>query len=117
MLYRWSDQFHVQIDQDSAKCYVYLAKVLFDISNVNRNELGWSSGVRWCKWFTWEKTVLRVVSPTSVTFFTRASAHMGEICAMTKDRPNYKNLVLDPLRRFLHSISSASRYARMVSDR
>ncbi|KAH6625402.1 heterokaryon incompatibility protein-domain-containing protein [Boeremia exigua] len=71
--------------QNSAKCYVYLTDVSLHTSAAALASHGWRSAFRQSRWFTRGWTLQELLAPTSVNFFTREGASLGDKQSLWQD--------------------------------
>jgi hypothetical protein len=71
--------------QNSARCYVYLEDVSLQDPNPDLTGHGWRSAFRRSRWFTRGWTLQELLAPTSVEFFTREGASIGDKHSLWQD--------------------------------
>ncbi|KAK4172256.1 hypothetical protein QBC36DRAFT_223078 [Triangularia setosa] len=97
--------------RDAAKCYVYLT----DVSACKRNADGnpsWKWAFQKCKWFTRGWTLQELIAPTSVEFFSREKARIGDRNSLEQMIHNVTGIPLEALRGSL--LSDFSVHDRMA---
>ena len=105
--------------RNATRCYVYLSDVpslLVDVNN-NCNPRPWESDIQESRWFTRGWTLLELLAPSSVEFFSRERKRLGDksslrqlICEITNIP--YSALQGDPLSQF-----SANERLRWIEHR
>ncbi|KAK4656838.1 HNWD NOD-like receptor pc14 [Podospora pseudocomata] len=83
--------------RDAAKCYVYLT----DVSAYKRDADGdpsWKWAFQKCKWFTRGWTLQELIAPTSVEFFSREKARIGDRNSLERMIHDVTGIPLEALR-------------------
>jgi hypothetical protein len=99
--------------RDAAKCYVYLTDVSKPVFNVRDMALQpWEALFRKSRWFTRGWTLQELIAPSSVEFFSKEGAELGNRSSLERHIHEVTGISVRALRG--HNLSDFSVHERLI---